>query len=67
MNRLSHAIETEGLKHGFTSSKTTCEYINFGEAKRVKFHDGTNVPLMHEVKYLGCNMNDKADPERSVV
>ena len=22
---------------------------------------------MHEVKYLGCNMNDKADPEREVL
>ena len=22
---------------------------------------------MHEMKYLGCNMNDKADPEREVL
>ena len=67
MNRLLHAIETEGLKYGLKLNKTKCEYIKFGEAKRVKFHDGTNVPLMHEVKYLGCNMNDKADPEREVL
>ena len=66
MNRLLHAIKTEGLKYGLKLNKTKCEYIKFGEAKRVKFHNGTNVLLMHEVKYLGCNMNDKADPEREV-
>ena len=67
MNRLLHAVETEGLKYGLELNKTTCEYIKFGEAQRVKFHNGTNVPLMHEVKYVGCNMNDKADPEREVL
>ena len=66
MNRLLHAIETEGLTYCLKLNKTKCEYIKLGEAKRVKLHDGTNVPLMHEVKHLGCNMNDIADPEREV-
>ena len=67
MNRFVHAIETEGLKYSLKLNKTKCEYIKCGEAKRVKPNDGTNVPLMHEVKYLGCIMIDKADPEREVL
>ena len=61
MNRLLHAIETDCSKCGLKLNTTKCEYIKVRKAKIDKFHDGTNVPLMHEVKYLGCNMNDKAD------
>ena len=67
MNRLLKEIETEGATYGLTLSKTKCEYIKFGPAGRVEFQDGTPVPMLHEVKYLGCNMNDKADPEREVL
>ena len=66
MNILLHAIETEGSKYGLKWNKSKCEYIKSGEAKRVKFHDDTNVPLMHEVKYLGCNMKYKPDQEREI-
>ena len=44
MNRLVHANETEGLTYGLKLNKTKCECIKFGEAKRVKVHDGTNPP-----------------------
>ena len=67
MNRLLAAIETEVLKYGSKFNKTKCEYLKFGQARRVKFQDGTEVPFTHEVKYSGCSMNDKVDPEREVL
>ena len=67
INRLLQAIEVEGNKYGLKLNKKKCEYLHFGQAGRVKFQDGTLVPKQHEVKYLGCNMNDRADPEREIV
>ena len=67
LNRLLAAIEVEGSKCGLKLNKKKCEYLHFGTAGRVYFADGTAVPKQHEVKYLGCNMNDKADPERDIV
>ena len=67
LQRLVQAIEAEGAKYGLKLNKDKCEYIHFGLAKRIAFQDGTLVPRMHEVKYLGCHMNDKADPEREVI
>ena len=53
-------------KYGFRLNKKKCEHIHFGSAGHVYFTDGTKVKKLHEVTYLGCNMNDKADPEREI-
>ena len=66
MNRILSAIETEGAKYGLKLNRTKCEYLHFGNATPVNFKDGTPVPQKAEVKYLGCNINDKGDPAREV-
>ena len=65
-NRLLRAIEIEGANYGLRLNKKKCEYLHFGEARPVYFNDGTKVPQKHEVKYLGCNLNDKGDPEMEI-
>ena len=41
--------------------------MTVGPSGRIKFEDGTLVPKKSEVKYLGCNMNDNADPEPEII
>ena len=67
LTRLLAAIEKEGLKYGLRLNKRKCEYLHFGPAGQVTFADGTPVPKKEEVKYLGCNMNNRADPERTTL
>ena len=67
LSRLLQAIEVEGGKYRLRLNKKKCEYLHCGTAGKIYFTDGTQVPKQHEVKYLGCNMNDKADPEREIV
>ena len=67
MSRLLAAIEVEGAKYGLKLNKKKCEYLYFGQAGRVFFSDGSPVPKRAEVKYLGCNMNNRADPEREII
>ena len=66
MCRLLAEIEKLGSTYGLKLNKDKCEYIKFGEASRVKFSDGTPVPLRHEVKYLGCKLNDEGDPRQEI-
>ena len=49
-----------------SDSTKTIEYMKFEDAGRVKFANGTLVPLKHEVKYLVCNLIDRGDPAREV-
>ena len=65
MNRLLHAIEQEGAKYGMNKDK--CEYISIGQKGGVvRFRDGTKVPVKDEVRYLGCNINNKGDPSKEL-
>ena len=41
--------------------------MTFGPSGRKQIKDGTMVPNKSEVKYLGCNMNDNADPDPEVI
>ena len=66
MNRLLAAIEAEGKYYGLNLNKKKCEYLGFGNPGPVKFANGTRMSTIHEVKYLGCLLNDKADPEKDV-
>ena len=63
MNRLLKAIEIEETQYGLALNTSNCEYLRFGPAKSALFAEQTKVPLKSEVKYLGCSMNNKADPE----
>ena len=64
--RLLIAIIKEGENYGLRLNKTNCEYPYFGQAKPIYFDDGTPVKRLDEVKYLGCSMNNRADPEREI-
>ena len=66
MNRLLTKIEEEGKTYGLKLNKGKCEDISFGHPGPVFFANGTKVPVKHEVKYLGCNMNDRGDPGKEV-
>ena len=66
MNRLLEAIETKGKYYGLKLNKKKCEYLGFGKPGPVKLADGKRMSAIHEVKYLGCLLDDKADPEKNV-
>ena len=67
LNRLLAAIETEGNRYRLKLNKGKCEYLTFGPSGRIKLKDDTLVPKKSEVEYLGCNMNDNADPEPEII
>ena len=67
LSRLLAAFEVEGSKYGFRLNMNKCELLHFGKAGQVFFAGGTPVPNKSELKYIGCNMNDKADPERYIM
>ena len=67
MNRLLAAIESEGRKYGMRINKSRCGYLAFGQPSRIRFQDGTKVPVKDEVKYIGCNLNNRGDTTREVV
>ena len=66
MDALLAAIEKEGARYGLKLNRTKCEYLSFGNTGPVHFQNGTPVPRQKEVKYLGCNLNDRGDPGREV-
>ena len=66
MNRLLKEIETEGLKYGMKLNKDKCEVVAFGKAPNIRFADGAKVNVKHEVKYLGCTLNDKCDTHKEI-
>ena len=67
LSRLLAAIEVEVNKYGLKLNKKTCKCLHFGSAGRVYFADGTPVLNQNEVKYLGCYLKNKADPDREQV
>ena len=66
MNRMLRAIEEEGRRYGLRLNKKKCEYLKFGTAGPVKFADGAKLYPVGEVKYLGCLLNERGDPEKEV-
>ena len=63
LEKLLHAIEEESEKYGLKLNETKCEIIQFGQQVTLKFRHGAVVPHMHKVKYLGCLVNDRGDPQ----
>ena len=61
MNKLLASIEEEGDLYGMKLNKNKCELMQFGTPRNIHFKDGEAVKRKDEVKYLGCNQNDRAD------
>jgi hypothetical protein len=61
MNRLLAAIETDGAYYGLRVNRAKCEYLHFGQARKVKFADGTTLNPADAVKYFGCTLNNQGD------
>ena len=61
MTRLIQAIEKEDANYGLRLNSKQFEYLQFDQAKEVKFIDGSSVPYKSNITYLGCNLNDKGD------
>jgi hypothetical protein len=59
-------IENEGRKYGMQLNRKKCEAMCIRGNDKIFFSDGTMVPPHDEAKYLGCMLNDKADPAREV-
>ena len=66
MNILLKLIETEGLKLGLKLNRSKCKLIQIGSIIPVKFPDGQVIAPSHEVKYLGCQMNEQGDGKKEV-
>ena len=67
MNRLLGAIEEEGSKYGMRLNRDKCEVLGFGKINAIKFRDGTKVSQKKQVKYLGCLLNEKGNPNDELV
>ena len=61
MNKLIKGIEDEGEKYGMRLNYEKCELFWFGDIGTVRMRDGTRMKPMDEVKYLGCQLNNRAD------
>ena len=61
MSKLLASIEKEGELYGMRLNKKHVKLLTFGEPTNITFKDGTAVKPQREVKYLGCQLNNKAD------
>ena len=66
IQRLLKEIEALGHTYGLRLNRGKCEFLSFDNTGTVTFHDGTAVPSKREVKYVGCHLNDKADPQKEI-
>ena len=66
MERLIHAVEKEGKQYGLKLNQTKCEYLYFGNARQLKFSNGSPIPVCKNAKYLGANINNRGDPAAEV-
>ena len=61
MEDMLKAIEEEGAKYGMKLNKKKCELLAWGTIEQVKMADGTILNKTDTAKYLGCQLNVKAD------
>ena len=66
MNKLIKGTEDEGEKYGMRLNYKKCELIKFGDIGTVRMRDGTRMKPMDEVKYLGCQLKNRADGIKEV-
>ena len=61
MSELFKKIEEEGDKYGMKLNYKKCELIKFWDIGVVRMRDGTRMKPVDEVKYLGCQLSNRAD------
>ena len=61
MGDMLKAIEEEGAKYGMKLNRNKCELLSWGAVEQVKMADGTILNRTGTAKYLGCQLNTKAD------
>ena len=68
LQKLLRKIETTGELNGLSLNKDKCEslIINPGINDSIKFKNGKKVSAQNEYKYLGCNLNEKGDPNKEI-
>ena len=66
MNKLIKRIEEEGEKYGMRLNYNKCELIKLGDIGTVRMRDGTRMKPVDEVKYLGCQLHNRADGIKEV-
>jgi hypothetical protein len=60
MNALLKRIEEEGEKYGMKLNHIICELMTFVQVGNIYMRDGTIIKPVHEARYLGCQLNDRA-------
>ena len=60
------AIEADGNKYGLKLNKAKCEILKFGDVRAIHFEDGSIIKVKDKVKYLGCKLNNEANPAKEL-
>ena len=61
MNRMIARIESESHKYGLQLNYGKCELVHNFPHANVHFQDGTPLKRVQEAKYLGCDLNERAN------
>ena len=59
LNKILWAIEKHSSRYGMRLNKKKCVYINMNVKNRIKFKDGTAMPMAEEADYLGAKITKK--------
>ena len=66
MNQFIQKIESIGAEYGLTSNKNKCELLTSEKDPNIHFADKTKITKKDEVKYLGCQLNQKGDASKEI-
>ena len=66
MNQFIQRIETVGAEYGLKLNKNKCELLTTELNPNIHFADNTKVKRSDEVKYLGCQLNQKGDTSKEI-
>ena len=66
LNELISLTESISKQYGLSLNRAKCQTIQINNQQHIKFVDNTRLDSQFEAKYLGCNLNRKADIAREV-
>ena len=66
MEILVGEIKKEGGKHGMKLNKDKCEALATAQNEDIQSSDNTIIKVKHEVTYLGCMINQKANTGKQI-
>ena len=66
MNRLLHAIELESSYYGLKLNQDKCAVLSLNGNSHVRFRDGSLVPHVDEVTYLGGTLTSQVSVAREI-